>query len=230
MARTLAFKRLKFKNPYPQLLRAYQRDAKNLPKKEAAFTYRRARSIMKKAPKKPKSRYGNYRMYNANTYDRRKKRLAASGQLTAPGFWRKGLYSRPGHPPYYHGESGDFNLRRIEFHPTRPHVPHAQSRGKAYAWVVGPLHDSSKAGTSVPQLHEYGGTIRLKYDRGKRTYQAKGLKQSFIKTKKGQTVKYPPRPYMRPAAKEARESAARKSPYTLRAITKLGNMKGKRIY
>ena len=228
--KTLTFKRLKFLNPYPVLLRAYTKDARKLPEREAAFTYRRARSIMKKGPKKPKSRFGNYRMYSQSTYLRRQKRLAGTGQLTKPGWWKKGLYSRPGQPPFYHGGSKDFNLRSIRFSKVNPQISHARSTGAIYAWRVGPVYKPSKIATPVPQLQEFGGTVTLRHARGKKSFTTKGLKQTHIKTNTGQTLRYPPRPYMAPASKEARESAARKSPHTLKAFTKMGGMKGKRIY
>jgi hypothetical protein len=236
--RTLRFKKLKLtkKHPWESHLRAYQRDVEKLPEREAAFTFRRARSIMKKSPKKPKSRFGEYRQYTPKAYQNRMNKWqnagSPKGKRPSRNYYRKGLYSRPGQPPYYHGKSDDFGLRKIRFKSMRPKIHHKRPEGGAknvYAWRVGPVYAPSKMSTPVPQLHEYGGTITLRYDRAKTSKTVRGLKVHF-KPKTNRVLKYPARPYMRPSAKEARESAARKSPYTLKAITKLGGMKGKRTY
>ena len=85
---------------------------------------------MKKAPKKPKSLYGNYRMYTQSTYAKRQARFAARGKNSTQGYWRKGLYSRPGHPPFYHDSQAQFNLRTIVFGPITgsPKIPTPSTR------------------------------------------------------------------------------------------------------
>ena len=235
MPQTLKFKKLKFDRPFKGIMRSFQRDAKKLPEREAAFTRRRARSIMKKAPKKPKSLYGNYRMYTQSTYAKRQARFAARGKNSTQGYWRKGLYSRPGHPPFYHDSQAQFNLRTIVFGPITgsPKIPTPSTRaGDVYAWRVGPVYNVNgpMRSTPIPALHEYGGTIRLQYNRRRPTYKDRGIRLRYRNQRKGEQVRYAARPYMRPAAKEARESAARKAPNSLRKITKLGGWQGRRIY
>lgn len=235
MPKTLKFKKLKFDRPYKGILRSFQRDAKKLPEREAAFTRRRARSIMKKAPKKPKSRYGNYQMYSTTVYNRRQQRMNARGKSSSQGYWRKGLYSRPGQPPFYHDSQAQFNLRTIVFGAITgsPKIPTPSRRNAdIYAWRVGPVYNVNgpMRSTPIPSLHEYGGTVRLQYNRRRATYKDRGIRQRYRNQRKGELVRYPARPYMRPAAKEARESAARKAPNSLKKIARLGGWRGRRIY
>ena len=201
-------------------LRKLSSDAKRLPEIEARFTRRRAKSIMLPKRKRPKTRYGVM-----------KKRK--TGKRIGTEYFEKGAYSKPGQPPYS-DRTLNFNLRSIDIpRPISPSmaIPHARLQGgKAYAWRVGPNASSKrpKTGVYVPGLHEYGGTVRFRgIGRAGSTYEHRGLK---LRHSNAKTVKYPKRPFMAPAAKEARESAARKSPYSLRKLVSLGGFKGKRKY
>lgn len=221
MAQTLKFKKLWKKNPFPSQFKAFERDAEKLPKREAAFTQRRAKSIMRKAPQRPRSRFGNLQPYSERI---RKKRWA---KYERTHFWRKGLYSRPGHPPFWHGDK-NFSLKKIEFHTTQPKLSHAKG-GKTYAYVVGPIYAPSKNRKPVPGLHEYGGSVRLASRNKGRVTRFEDRGMPMFRRAQGR-LRYPPRPYMRPAAKEARESSQRKSPNSLKKLTKLGKWTGRRIY
>lgn len=209
-AGSIAFKKIRFTNPYGAISRRFAREAKATPRMEAKFVKVRARSIMRKAPKRPKTPYGNIQWW---------KRGKKYGQF----YWRKGLHSRPGHPPFHNGQK--FNLRRIHVVPIKyTSIPKASSAGGVTtAYKVGPEHFGGDP--PVPGLHEHGGTLRL--NNAQPTYTRKGI---TLRRRDTRVAKYPPRPYMRPASKEARESAARKSPYTFRRITRLGGLKGRRIY
>lgn len=222
--KTVAIKKIRFTNPFPAIAKSFERAAEKLPELEAVFIRTRARSIMKKAPKKPKTPYGRLTPWG--------KRSKKAGKY----YWKKGLYSRPGHPPHYHPESGDFNLRKISFSRIQsPQIPHkSASGGKLNAWRVGPMFRKNKwQPQPVPALHEYGGTIRFRKKMGAtfKTRNGWKLRRNPRQTPSGDMVlTYPPRPYMRPAAKEARESAMRKMGPSLKELTKLGGWKGKRIY
>jgi hypothetical protein len=211
------FKKIYSNNPYKRIAREFAKDAKRLPKREVQFTRVRARSIMRKAPKKPKSRYGERVQY---------KRGKKKGQF----YNRKGLYSKPGDPPFWHGDNSKaFNLRRIEYREVgTPHIKAARKKagGKTISYVVGPKYRASRHSTPVPQLHEHGGSIRI--SRAGKKYSDRGF--TFRRTVTTGTVNYPPRPYMQPAGKEARVSAIAKSPQSLKALVNLGGLKGRRIY
>ena len=213
----LAIKKIRFSNPWKSIGRNFQRDAENLPKREAAFIRRRAKSIMRKAPKKPKTPYGNMKLQKRKT----KRHMSA--------YWQKGAYSRPGHPPYYHG-SAKFNLRFITFGPVQqPTIPrHAKSGGDVYAQRVGPVFKPNKWNpTPIPGLHEYGGKVRL--SRKGKTYTDNSKRIKMRRRLAGNGVAdYPERPYMRPSAIEGRESSARKAPNSYKKLLTLGGLKGKR--
>lgn len=227
--KTLKFKRLKFINPYSRYRKRIERAVRDFPEKEAKFIRVRARSIMKKAPQKGKTRYGNYQTYTQKTYVKRQARHRAKNKKGSPsiGFWRKGLYSRPGHPPFYH-QKGAFNLRTIAYKQIQnPEIRHARG-GHVNAWIVGPLYKRSRHSIPVPQLHEHGGVIRL--NKQGSTFKTKNPNIRLRRLSSERAV-YPKRPYMAPSAKEARESAARKSPNSLRNLVRLGGMVGgRRIY
>ena len=216
MATTVKFRKLYDRNPYKRIRYAMARDAKNLPKAEAAFTRRRARSIMRKAPKKPRSRFGERRFYGP--------KAKKAGQA----YWRKGLYSRPGHPPFHHGQK--FNLRTIIFKPISigaANVPHASTRGgRAIAWRVGPKFRPSRRSIPVPQLHEYGGTVKV--TRRGRRFTDRGI--SLTRRVTTGRLRYPPRPYMKPASQEAKVSVRAKHGGSLPWLVNLGGLHGRRMY
>ena len=92
-------------------------------------------------------------MYTQSTYAKRQARFAARGKNSTQGYWRKGLYSRPGHPPFYHDSQAQFNLRTIVFGPITgsPKIPTPSTRaGDVYAWRVGPVYNVNGPMRSTP--------------------------------------------------------------------------------
>ena len=143
--------------------------------KYAARTMVIAKNSMRKAPKKPKSRFGNQQAYS--------KRSRKFGQT----FWRKGMYSRPGEPPFWHERTDGRTLKKIIYRKV--------TNGK---YLVGPIiYKGTKY--SVPDLHEFGGTVRP--EGGDFAYFTPlGVKRR--RTPKSAT--YPKRPFMRPALIKAK--------------------------
>lgn len=218
MAQTIAFRKIRFTNPFGRIGRRFKREAEDLPKREAKFIRVQARSSMRKAPKKPKSRFGTLQAYG-----RRSKKYGKY-------FWRKGLYSRPGHPPFHHGQQ--FNLRTILYLPINsPDIAHSKG-GRVTAYRVGPKKSASSKRTPggvnppVPMLHEYGGQVRI--SKGASTFEDRGIR--LRRSTGNGLLNYPERPYMRPAAKIARETARKKSPNSLKKLVRLGGLTGTRIY
>lgn len=223
-AKSLSFKRLRFTNPYKRIRSNFRRDAADLPKAEAAFIRRRAISLMKKGPNRPRTLYGQLKSY--------KQRHRRTGRYF---YWQKGIYSRPGHPPFHYGKP--FDLRKIFFDQISASdvgIPTSSYRGgHVNAWRVGPrLFNGPKRGRRsaipIPQLHEYGGTVQLG-SRKSKTFKTR-VKSVRLRRREEGTAKYPARPYMRPAAEEGRRSARAKKGGSIPRLTKMGGMKGKRIY
>lgn len=207
-AKILTFKRLSRVNNFPRLQRAARRDLsgpRNLALEVAKFTRARARSLQKPAPKKPAKSaglYGNIRSYRPGSAKYRANKF----------YWKKGLYSRPGQAPFYHGKAANpyQTLRGIiyeEIQSAQVTIP-INSRGAFIkAYIVGPLHKPSRDQVSVPALHEHGGTVRLT-TMGNQTYKARN--GVVLRRRNPTTATYPRRPYMEPAADEARRSVRRK--------------------
>lgn len=106
---------------------------------------------------------------------------------------KKSKVSKPGEPPRWHTKllrgSGKNGVRGIAFD-YRP-------RDKSVAIGPLPLNSNKPAGSSnrktIPELLEYGGTVRIK---------AKKIKLKRSRTERlipARTLKYKPRPYIRPA-------------------------------
>ncbi len=218
MARILKFKRITFNNPFKGWRRAFDKDARDLPMREARFTRVRARSIMRKAPQRPRTVYGQIKAYS--------KRSKKYGKY----YWQKGLYSRPGHPPFHHGQT--FNLRTIAYReiratnmPTKPLKP----GGRLINYRVGPIYKERpwEPSKPVPMLHEWGGTVSLQ-PRDGQTYKTRNPKIRLRRKEAGKAV-YKRRPYMEPAAEEARWSAMKKSPQSMKKLYKLGVRSNQRI-
>jgi hypothetical protein len=209
--RVLKFNKLYFSNPYKAFKRKTDKEFSNrklsIVEREAAETRLIARRSMKKAPMRPKSRFGQEREYGKNTkaYKKGKRR-----------YYQKGMYSRPGHPPFHHGQV--FNLKTILYDA----VPHPALRSeisrfgarRVSVYRVGPKYDSSKAqyyrlmgtaGRPVPGLQEYGGTVRLRNTQRTRK-DRRGFQVELDLTQTG-TLRYPERPYMRPAGRIAQRRA-----------------------
>jgi hypothetical protein len=218
-AKVITFREHRFTNPYKRILKNFERDAQDLPLAEAAFIRRRARSIMRKGPQNPKTRFGNLQAYS--------KRSQKYGKY----YWRKGMYSRPGHPPFYHTKG--FNLRTIWFGPIQTSdvsIPRARGQ-KVTAYRVGPKYNAGKfrRTTPVPALHEFGGVVHVK-KRGA-TFKTRVPGIRFRRKNNGNgTLNYPARPYMKPAAAEARVSVKAKKGGSLPRLVKLGGLKGRRFY
>lgn len=97
---------------------------------------------------------------------------------------RRKRSSAPGQPPSAHAPSSQ-GLRNILF------------AVEADTMIAGPVSFNGIESADVPQVHEYGG-----------------LKSNRIRTRKGterRTVRYPARPYMRPALASATEQARLKN-------------------
>ena len=221
--KTVTFKKLYFTNPYKVLLRKVNREFSvqkgSIVEREAAETRLIARRSMKKAPNRPKTRFGQLRQYGMNTksYKRGKR-----------SFYQKGMYSKPGSPPFHHGQH--FNLRFILYDSApqpalRTGISQFGAR-RTSVYRVGPKYDSSKAqyyrligtrGRPVPGLQEYGGTIRLRSTQRSRK-DRRGFRVEIDLTETG-TLRYPERPYMRPAGKIAQQRSEDR-------LEDIGKMKG----
>jgi len=227
--RTLSIKQLKFVNPYKRLRTAVPKAMAKIVQMEARFVWTRARSLMRKAPKNPKTQHGHYQPYKTKSYEKRvNKYRAQGGKRPGRGFYRKGLYSAPGRPPFWHEENKSFNLRTFWYGViSNPKIPH-KSGGDVYAQRVGPKFKHQKGSTPIPELMEQGGVVRL--NKKGSTYKTRNSNIRLRRQDSSKAV-YAPRPYMKPAGIEARESAAKKSPYTLKKITQIaGIVGGKRTY
>jgi hypothetical protein len=205
MSKVLRFKKIRLYNQFPAIARMIDKGASNPDKimeRYVATARLIARRSMKKAPKRPKSRFGN-----RQPYSKRSKKFGQS-------YWRKGQYSRPGEPPFYHGDqkkAGKATLRSIEYHRV------SYNPGQSSRWQVGP---TTLAGTTgvIPGLHEHGGSVRVKslgyYDRqGRRiTRPTAGL------------AIYPKRPYMRPALLKAKAYTSAGKSFLL-SMNSIGKMR-----
>ena len=154
--------------------------------KYAARTMVIAKNSMRKAPKKPKSRFGNQQAYS--------KRSRKFGQT----FWRKGMYSRPGEPPFYHESAQQTARKKQGVKPSRTLRNIMYSKVADGKYIVGPkIFKGTRY--SIPDLHEFGGTVRP--EGGDFAYWTPlGVKRR--KTPKSAT--YPKRPFMRPALIKAK--------------------------
>lgn len=177
MVKTLAFKKIKLFNHFPAILKAVTVGRDNLDdsvKKYVATVRMIARRSMRKAPNKPKSRFGNLKAFSS---------LRKYGQY----YWQKGEFSRPGHPPFHHGNPNPGrSLKNIIF----THIGNNK-------YEVGP---SVLSGTKydVPALHEYGGSVAVS------TFPYR-TKRGMVRRRPGRvTAIYPKRPYMLPAMIKAK--------------------------
>jgi len=179
MAKILKFTKVKLFNQFPAILKSVTTgidQPDDSIKKYAATVAMIAHRSMKKAPAKPKSRFGNLRAYA--------KGRAKYGQY----YWRKGEYSRPGHPPFHHSNpNSSRSLRNIYF---------TQMGKNRYA--IGP---KTFGGTKydLPALMEHGGTVMISTMFPYRT------KRGMVKRRPGVAMaNYPARPYMLPAMVKAK--------------------------
>jgi hypothetical protein len=232
-SRQVAFKKVQlipaYRLKFP--FRRLRRDAEALPRWEAATTGKTAKRSMRKGPKKPKSRFGQLKAYR-------------SGKKYGKFYWQKGLYSRPGHPPFHYGKP--FDLRRIEYAPIalsaakrirRTDFRHTLGAGIKHGYRVGPVYKSSFHSTPVPQLHEFGGSVKIRKQAS--VFQTRNPNIRLRRTgwigpggTTGVTggtgsLHYPPRPYMRPAGHKTRTGGRKGG--SLRWLYKLGGMRGYRI-
>jgi len=178
MVKVLKFKRIRNDtvSKANRIVKWAPRDVDDTAKHLVIVAQKIARRSMKKAPKKPKSRFGNLQAYS--------KRSKKYGQF----FWRKGQYSRPGHPPFYHGDGkGKATLRHILFSKVRHGV-----------WKIHPGYLPQRSRPKVPDLHEFGGKVKklnaVYYDR----------QGNRVKRRITDTAVYPKRPFLAPAMVKAR--------------------------
>lgn len=187
--RRVGFKKVSGVNHFPRIHRAVSTGTSNpdkLMERYAATVVLIAKRSMKKAPKRPKSRFGQLKAYSRRS------------QKYGRYYWQKGMYSRPGQPPFWtEGKP-----------PSKPGgraIPGGQLRNLisyqrlGYAhFKMGPKVFSRRSGVSVPELHEHGGTVRTKYN----SYLDRSGKR--INRPKVGIARYPARPYMAPAMQKAK--------------------------
>lgn len=151
-----------------------------------------AKNSMKTVPKNPKG--GKYGRQVETTYKSGKK----VGQRRS--YFQKGRYSAPGKPPFK--RYGPPNLRTIEF----------SVNMRKQEVIIGPilLNGSRKMSRPVPNLHEFGGTVRRTYmvsakkraqvrsNQSRRGTASSSGQRSMMRSKT-RTYKYPARPFMLPA-------------------------------
>lgn len=158
-------------------------------KRSGAFIRRSARQSMKKRPKKPKTRFGEFK-------------TVKRGRNIGKKRFVKGESSPPGKPPLVTSTSkGARNLRSIRF----------EVSGDANSLVIHTIPFRSSQSISQPPaaLHEAGGTasIRRKPRRSKRG------RRIIAKAK---TVAFPARPYMAPAGSKGLKDFRKKFKNSIR--------------
>lgn len=184
MARTLKFKRVENNliNKANRVAKWSPRDVDDAAKHLVIVAWKIAKRSMKKAPKRPKSRFGSLQAY--------KKGRQKYGQY----YWRKGQYSRPGHPPFYHGDGkGLATLKSMKF-----------GRIKHGKWYLRPRYLSQRSRPKIPDLHEFGGRVKKL---NKVYYDKRGNKVK--RRTPDNTAIYPKRPFLAPAMIKARLHIAR---------------------
>ena len=208
MPKVVQFKKLHRVNHFKKI-RAKNRSVLtgqyNIAETYARFTRVKARSLMRPQPKSPNRKLGLYG--NLAAYSKKSKRY---GQF----YWKKGLYSRPGHPPFYSRDTkgstynslyGGMIYKEISRGQSTIKMPSISAKAQFKGYRVGPTYKPSKHSTPVPVLHEAGGTIRT----GK-SLRYKARNQMFIRRRQSGTARYPARPYMEPAARLAKKEADKK--------------------
>lgn len=98
--------------------------------------------------------------------------------------WRKKVRTAPPAPPGSPPRSRQGALRELLFFAVK-------RLGHKLSWVVGPMVFSRSGRGTVPALHEYGGSYRIY------------VRVPGRKERKPVVVRYPARPYMAPALREA---------------------------
>lgn len=199
------------------------------------FASSKIKTLQRKAPKKPRwyKSDQNRTLYGYRaTYSPRSK----SFQQGKRRYVKKGLYSKPGSPPFYHrpGESNPFlTMRKVgEFDQKgyaqqwRPLFNSGRNRGKVVnSKVTGPaVRKNRRGGKPVPILHEEGGTVRLGRGRGL-TYQARNG-ADIIRQNVG-VAKYPKRPFVKPGSRAGSLEAWKK--YSRKKLTRIGGMRPKKV-
>jgi len=200
----------------------------------ARFTRKKAQTRMRKAPPNPSKKrglYGRDRMYTQKAWMKRVKKYGAS---TSMYFKQKGLYSRPGDPPFYHQSGSNFNLKTMglqEVSKASLTIAGAtlstfgqrgstlQGKGTR-AYITGPLMIRGVTGRRgrkpVPQLHEEGGIVAWKQPK-KPVISHRNNVRTARMSRHGAI--YPKRPYMKPASKEAiREANLKMKNFTMMKI------------
>lgn len=184
MVRAVRFVRRRYINHFPKIVKAVTTGSDNFDKiveRFVATTALIAKRSMRKAPKRPKSRFGTLKAYSKNS--------KKYGRF----YWQKGMYSRPGQPPFWVERSDGKTLRRMHYFRVRMM---RSSHGGGYTqWRVGPLQYGN---SQVPGLHEHGGTVRTRYN----SYLNRGGQR--IRRPTTQRAHYPRRPYMEPAVRMAK--------------------------
>ena len=223
--KSFQLKKITYKFPYKKVRQKNKAPLEgkyNIADRISRFTGVAAKSSMRPQPKKPrafesqgKTLYGHKKAYSQKAYQ---KRQAKYGTGTSKTFWRKGLYSRPGQPPFYDRKnSGSLfaSLRggmvwSVKMNSTSysklnvgGHLSYPGKGGppKKKGYIAGPLfrRGGQFSSTPVPALHEHGGT---------QTNKAKthtGRNGVAIRHRTPGTTRYPKRPYMAPAGIKAQK-------------------------
>ena len=233
MASILAFKKISKRNNFPALNNAVARamDPRgSIVYHTTRFAARKIKTLQRKAPKKPRIFKGDdtKTLYGVRaTYKPTTKKF----QQGKRSYAKKGLYSKPGSPPFWHQKSSNpFQTMRI--------IASFDVKGYALAWtnlyagagdikdikVVGPaIRWNMRRGKPVPILHEQGGTVRI--GRGQPTYLNRNGAE--IMRKSPATAVYPARPFVGPGgAMGAREAWTK---YSESKLTRIWGMKPKSV-
>lgn len=187
--RVVRFTQRRKVNRFPAILRAVTTGADAVDKiasRYAATVALIAKRSMKKGPKRPKSRFGQLKAYSRRS------------QKYGRYYWQKGMYSRPGHPPFWHEPAprppGSKAKPRTSG-PLRATISYQKVSDGHYR--IGPKSFGGR-GPDVPSLHEHGGTAQMKYN----SYLDRNGKR--VNRPKSKTAHYPARPYMAPAMRQAK--------------------------
>lgn len=182
--RVVRFVRRWYRNHFPKIVKAVTVGRDSLDKiaeRHVATVALIAKRSMRKAPKRPKSRFGTLKAYSKNS--------KKYGRF----YWQKGMYSRPGQPPFWVERTDGRTLRRMHYFRVR--YARSSAGGGFTQWRVAPLQYGN---SNVPGLHEHGGTVRMRYN----SYLDRGGKR--VKRPIAKRARYPRRPYIEPAVRVAR--------------------------
>lgn len=208
MSRALRFVRRRHVDHFPKILRAVTTGSDNLDKiaeRYAATAAMIAKRSMKKAPKRPRSRFGTLKAYS--------QRSKKYGRY----YWQKGMYSRPGQPPFWVEKAGNTSGKR-----SKASLRQIIYERLGYArFRVGPIYLPQKAKPPVPALHEHGGTVRKQYN----SYKDRLGRR--IRRPQAHSARYPKRPYMAPAMQKAKRYV-RGSKHFLDRLNNLAGMRATR--